>query len=193
MDPTSKSLLQRVQSSADDDSWRRLVELYRPLICGWLRRCHTQEQDADDLAQEVLALLVRELPKFSHSGRTGAFRAWLRSITANRLKTFWRAGRARPAAGAGDFQQMAEQLADSDSDLSRVWDREHDSHVLRRLLELLEAEFEPATLTAFRRTALDGDAPQQVAEELGLSVAAVYIARSRVLRRLREEAEGLID
>jgi RNA polymerase sigma-70 factor (ECF subfamily) len=77
--------------------------------------------------------------------------------------------------------------------LSRLWDDEHDRYVLRRLLELIEPRFEPSTLAAFRRVALDGASPEQAAEELGLSVAAVWLAKSRVLSRLRREAEGLID
>jgi RNA polymerase sigma-70 factor (ECF subfamily) len=194
MQPTSLSLLQRVQGQPDAESWSRLVGLYRPLIHAWLSRYRVQASDADDLAQEVLAVVVRELPHFKHSGQPGSFRAWLRSIAANRMRSFWRAGRCRPAAtGDSDFAQMLEQIEDPESPLSRVWDRQHDEHVLARLLELMEQEFEPATVKAFRRTALDAARAEDVAAELGMSTAAVYIARSRVLRRLRQEAQGLID
>ena len=86
-----------------------------------------------------------------------------------------------------------QQLADPDSDLNRQWDEEHDRYVLDCLLDLVEEEFEPATLQAFRRLALDGASGAEVAEELGLSVSAVYVAKSRVLARVRQEAEGLID
>jgi RNA polymerase sigma-70 factor (ECF subfamily) len=194
MQPTSLSLLHRVQAQADADSWSRLVELYRPLIHAWLSRYHVQASDADDLTQEVLAVLVRELPRFEHSGQAGSFRAWLRTIAANRMRSFWRAGRCRPAAmGDSNFAQMIEQIEDPESPLSQVWDRQHDEHVLARLLELMELEFEPATVKAFRRTALEAATAEDVAAELGMSTAAVYIARSRVLRRLRQEAQGLID
>jgi RNA polymerase sigma-70 factor (ECF subfamily) len=86
-----------------------------------------------------------------------------------------------------------QQIADPDSDLNRQWDEEHDRYVLGCLLDLVGQEFEPATLRAFRRLALEGASGAEVAEELGLSVAAVYMAKSRVLRRIRQEAEGLID
>jgi RNA polymerase sigma-70 factor (ECF subfamily) len=86
-----------------------------------------------------------------------------------------------------------EQIADPDSDLNRQWDEEHDRYVLDCLLDLVEEEFEPMTLQAFRRLALDGAAGAEVAGELGMSVAAVYGAKSRVLARIRQEAEGLID
>src|SRR5262245_11047140 len=194
MQSTSLSLLQRVQGQPDAESWSRLVGLYRPLIHAWLSRYRVQASDADDLVQELLAILVRELPRFRHSGRAGSFRAWLRGIAANRMRSFWRAGRCRPAAtGDSDFAQMVQQIEDPDSPLSQVWDRQHDEHVLARLLEMMELEFEPATVRAFRRTALEAAPVEEVAEELGISAAAVYIARSRVLRRLREEAAGLID
>jgi RNA polymerase sigma-70 factor (ECF subfamily) len=194
MQPTSLSLLQRVQAQPGPDSWSRLVELYRPLIHAWVSRYRVQASDADDLTQEVLAILVRELPHFEHRGQPGSFRAWLRTIAANRMRAFWRAGRCRPAAtGDSDFAEMIAQIEDPESPLSRVWDRQHDEHVLSRLLELMEQEFEASTVQAFRRTAIEAARAEEVAAELGMSLAAVYTARSRVLRRLRQEAEGIID
>ena len=86
-----------------------------------------------------------------------------------------------------------QQVADPESDLNRRWDEEHDRYVIRCLLEMVEQEFEPATVRAFRRLALDGASGAEAALELGLSVSAVYMAKSRVLQRIRQEAEGLID
>lgn len=193
MEDTQKSLLVRA-CGGDESAWRRVAELYRPLIVGWLRRHALAHHDIEDLAQEVLLAVVEHLPEFDHSGRTGAFRAWLRTITVNRTRDFWKASNGRPA-GTGDsgMLAMAQQLADPDSNLSRQWDEEHDQYILRCLLDLMELEFEPVTLRAFRRLALDGAAAATVAKELGLSVGAVYVAKSRVLRRIREEAEGLMD
>jgi RNA polymerase sigma-70 factor (ECF subfamily) len=88
---------------------------------------------------------------------------------------------------------MVQQLEDPESELSRLWDEQHDQYVLRCLLDLMELEFEPTTVQAFQRVALDGAAAEEVGRELGLSVGAVYVAKSRVLKRIREEAEGLID
>jgi RNA polymerase sigma-70 factor, ECF subfamily len=194
MNPTSLSLLQRTRAVSDVGAWKRLVELYQPLIHGWLRRSRVPPQDADDLTQEVLALLVQEIPHFVHNGQTGAFRHWLKTITVNRMRAFWRAGRCRPlATGDSDFLHSLEEIEDAGGEVSRLWDREHDDHVLRRLLELMASEFEPTTLKAFRRVALDEASAEEVATELGLSAGAVYVAKSRVLRRLREEAQGLID
>ena len=97
------------------------------------------------------------------------------------------------ASGGSGATAALQQLADPESDLNRQWDEEHDRYVLGCLLDLVEQEFEPATLQAFRRLALDGASGAEVAEQLGMSVSAVYAAKSRVLQRIRQQAEGLID
>jgi RNA polymerase sigma-70 factor (ECF subfamily) len=191
---TSMSLLDRLRERPDEAAWQRLVDLYSPWVHGWLRRQGVAPADADDLVQDVLGVVVRELPQFQHAQRKGAFRCWLRTITVNRLRGFWRSQQTRPVAtGDSDMERRLEELADPDSDLSRLWDQDHDQHVLRRLLELVEPEFAPATWQAFRRVALEGGRPAAVAADLGLSVNAVLLAKSRVLRRLRQEAQGLVD
>lgn len=191
---TSITLLDGLRLRPDADAWNRLVILYTPLIQGWLRRQGLGHADADDLTQEVLAVLMRELPHFQHDGRTGAFRRWLRLITVHRLRDFWRARQARPqAAGGSDFAKLLDQVEDPNSDLSRLWDREHDQHVARGLLAYLEPHFEPNTWCAFRRTVLDGAKAAAVAAELGISVNAVLLAKSRILHRLRQEMRGFTD
>jgi RNA polymerase sigma-70 factor (ECF subfamily) len=190
MDSTSATLLERLHDRNDAAAWERLVDLYTPLIRSWLRRHGAPEGEADDLAQEVLKAVVCHLPAFRHSGRAGAFRSWLRTIAVNQVRQSWRSGRGRP--GSAGLATALDQLADPASDLSHVWDREHDQHVLRRLLELIEPEFRPATWEAFRRQAVGGEPAEAVAADLGLTVNAVLIAKSRVLSRLRQEAGGLV-
>jgi RNA polymerase sigma-70 factor (ECF subfamily) len=193
MPETSVSLLDRLRDSPDDASWLRLVDLYAPVIQAWLRRQGLQPADADDLAQDVLAVLVRELPGFQHRG-AGAFRSWLRTITVNRLRSFCRTRQSRPdATGDSDFLRRLKELEDPHSELSRLWDQEHEQHVLRRALELIAPEFTQSTWRAFRRVMIEGAAVAAVAAELGLSVNAVFIAKSRVLSRLRTEVRGLIE
>jgi RNA polymerase sigma-70 factor (ECF subfamily) len=191
---TSVSLLDRLRQGPDGDDWRRLVDLYTPLIRGWLRRHGLPPQEADDLVQEVLAVVVRRLPDFRREERTGAFRRWLRTIAVNCVRDFWKRQRTRPrATGDSDFLRVLEQLEDPDSALSRLWDEEHDRHVMQRLLEMIRPQFTAPTWRAFQRVALEGVPPDQVATELGLSVNAVFIAKSRVLCRLHQEGAGLID
>lgn len=194
MAETSLSLLDRLQDSPRNEAWARLVEIYTPLMRAWLKRQGLADADADDLVQEVLTVVLRRVPEFEHNGRTGAFRTWLRTITANCLRDFWRSKRMRPLAGGeGAFDQWLQELADSDSGLSRLWDQEHDQHVTRKLLEMLQPRFTPNTWQAFCRVAIDAQKPEAVAQELGLTVNAVFVAKSRVLAALRQEAAGLID
>jgi RNA polymerase sigma-70 factor (ECF subfamily) len=191
---TSTGLLERVQQHPDAAAWQRLVDMYAPLIRGWLHRGGVTGADADDLTQDVLAVVVRELPHFRHDHRRGAFRCWLRTIALNRLRGFWRTRHEHAqAVGGSALQDLLEQLEDPHSELTRHWNEEHDRHVLRQLQELLEPEFSPATWQAFRRTVLDGQRAAAVAAELGTTVNAVLLAKSRVLRRLREEARGLVE
>jgi RNA polymerase sigma-70 factor (ECF subfamily) len=193
MDETRLSLLFRAQAG-EENAWKDLTDLYRPLIIGWLNSQGVPASDLEDLSQDVLLSVVKNLPTFQHSGRRGAFRSWLRTIICSRTADYWRAVDAGTKASGGSGATAAlQQIADPDSDLNRQWDEEHDRYVLNCLLDLVEEEFEPATLQAFRRLALDGASGAETAEELGLSVAAVYVAKSRVLQRIRQEAEGLID
>jgi RNA polymerase sigma-70 factor (ECF subfamily) len=192
---TSLSLLERLsQPGCDDAAWKRLVNLYTPLIHNWLHRYDVQASDMDDLTQEVLGTVYREMPRFEHNRAPGAFRSWLRTITVNRIRAFWRNRRTRPlAAGNGGIDQRLAELEDPASRLSDLWNLEHDRHVLGRLLELAEPEFAPAIWQAFQRLALEGKHASQVAKELGMTENAVFLAKSRVLRRLRQQARGLVD
>jgi len=191
VDLTSQSLLLRAREGSEQ-AWTQLFDLYRPFIQRWLQRFTTNKDDADDLCQDVLLTVHQQLPGFDHNGQPGAFRSWLRVITTNRARIFQR-GRDRAAAAPGpDFASMAEQLADPNSDLGRVWQKEHDEHVLNSLLQTLGAEFEPATIQVFRRLTLEGVPAAQLAEELGLTIGTIYVLKSRVLHRLREVAQELL-
>jgi RNA polymerase sigma-70 factor (ECF subfamily) len=196
MPDTSTSLLDRIRLQDDGPSWKRLVELYTPLIQGWLRRHGgtIQASDLDDLVQDVLAQVVRGLPDFEHNHRPGAFRSWLRTIAVHRLLAFRRAQKVRfITTGERSIDEELAQLEDPESDLSKRWDLEHDQHVLQRLRELIEPEFNASSWQAFTRTALKGERAALVAAGLGMTVNAVLLAKSRVLRRLREESRGLVD
>jgi RNA polymerase sigma-70 factor (ECF subfamily) len=193
MDETRQSLVRRAQNG-EDTAWKVLTDLYRPLIIGWLNSQGVPPCDLDDLSQDILLTVVKHLPTFQHSGHRGAFRTWLRTIARSRSTDYWRTLDAGAQAPGGSGAAAAlQQIEDPSSDLNRQWDEEHDRYVLDCLLDLVEEEFEPITLQAFRRLALDGVAGAAVAEELGMSVAAAYGAKSRVLQRIRQEAEGLID
>jgi RNA polymerase sigma-70 factor (ECF subfamily) len=192
---TPLSLLDRLCEQPSEEAWRRLDFLYRPLIHRWLLRGdQTLGEEAEDVIQEVMQGLVKELPRFRHNRRKGAFRSYLRQMTLHRLQAFWRSRGKRPLLlqeGSADSQLM--QLEDSASDLSRLWDEEHNQHVMRGLLELLKPEFNPTVWKAFTRQVFDGANPAEVAAELEIKLEAVYLAKSRILKRLRQEGQGLLD
>src|SRR5216683_1718989 len=181
MDETRQSLLLRAQTG-EENAWKDLTELYRPLIIGWLNRQGVPARDLEDLSQDILLSVVKHLPAFQHSGNRGAFRKWLRTIVCSRTADYWRAADPGTQGSGGSGATAALQQIE-----------EPDRYVLNCLLDLVEQEFEPTTLQAFRRLALDGASGAETAQEMGLSVAAVYVAKSRVLQRIRQEAEGLID
>lgn len=191
MNTTSLSLLDRLKHAPPEAAdWRRLQDLYLPLIRHWLTRLPDLHDETDDLTQEVLVVLIRALPAFERQ-RDGSFRSWLRQITVNRMRTFYKTRRKQPQAGA-ETDSLLAQLADPASDLSRQWDQDHDRHVCQQLLAIVRPDFAASTWQAFTRFALEGQAAAQVAAELGMSESAVAQAKFRVLKRLREEAGELL-
>ena len=191
--PTSVSLLDRLMVARSDDSdWNRFHALYLPLIRRWIGRIPGLDHDVDDVSQEVLLVLIREIPRFDRR-REGSFRAWLRRVTANRVRVYRRQRHRQAAAVAGPTEGFLEQIADSNSLLARQFDREHDMHICDAILAAVRSDFTPATWDAFQQFAVEGRPAADVARELGLSVNAVAKAKSRVLNRLRQEAAGLLD
>jgi RNA polymerase sigma-70 factor, ECF subfamily len=193
MNETRQSLLLRAREG-DEGAWADLSRLYKPLICGYLRRQKVPDAEQDDLVQEILLAIVDGLPTFEHSGRRGAFRAWLRAIAYNHSCNYWRSPARRTSTVSDTLaKETLARLEDPDHSLHKFWDEEHDQYVLRCLIDLIELDFEPATVRAFRRVALEGASGAEVAGELGITLAAVYASRSRVLKRLKEVAGGLLD
>ncbi len=191
MEPTSLSLLDRLRRQPTHDDWTRLVALYQPFVERFIRLDATMADDAADICQNVLRKLVENIPDFRRE-RDGSFRAWLRTITVNEVNYYWRRRYRDADLGFGDHSALAEALQDPRSELSRQWDREHASHVLQRLQELVAPEFSLNSWRAFRMRVFEEKSTAEVAEALGISKNAVDIAKSRVLARLRDEAAGLI-
>jgi RNA polymerase sigma-70 factor, ECF subfamily len=188
---TRRSLLLRA-SEGDEAAWQMLSSGYRPFIVYWLTKHSVPQADVDDLTQNVMLSVVRHLKAFEHSGRTGAFRCWLRTITINETVDYRKSSQRRFLAT--DFLQsssIAPSLSDSRNHLEAEWDAEHERFVLRSVMALMEMEFEYMTLAAFRGACLEGRSALEVAESLGISIGAVYTAKSRVLQRIRKVIEDL--
>lgn len=161
--------------------WEQFVDRYSPLLHYWARRLGLQIQDAADLVQDVFMLLVQKLPRFDYQpGRS--FRGWMRAILMNR----WRDQRQRVAAIPLDSIELA-----APPDAETLEEREFRYYVVGRALRLMEADFDPTTCQACWETVVCSRSGADVAAELGLSVDAVYMAKSRVLNRLREDLKDL--
>jgi RNA polymerase sigma-70 factor, ECF subfamily len=190
---TSVSLLDRLKAAGPDASdWNRLHGVYLPLIERWLGRVPGLGAESADLAQEVLVVVFRELPRFERQ-RQGSFRAWLRQVTVNRIRTYRRQRHRRPVAGLDPAASFLDRLANPNDDLAREWDQDHDKHVVQKLLAIVQPDFNRTTWAAFQRFGIEGLPAAKVAEELGLSINAVVHAKSRVLKRLREEAGDILE
>jgi RNA polymerase sigma-70 factor (ECF subfamily) len=192
----SSTLLVRLRDH-DPDAWRRLTHVFGPLVYGWCRGAGLAAPDAADVTQDIFRSVAAGLPRFRRDRPGDSFRGWLATISQNRIRDhFRRTKREAPAHGGTDFLQQMHNVPDqeiaSHLDGSAATDPESRG-IVRRALELVRAEFEPTTWTAFWRTTVDGAVPADAAAELGVSVNAVYKAKSRVLRRLRDELDGLLD
>ena len=180
---TPRSLLERLRSRGDEQAWNRFVELYTPFILHCVRRVGVSASDAADLVQDVFALLMTKLPGFQYD-RSRSFAAWLRVITRNKCRDYLR--RRRPEAAL-----PADPAAPDDADL--FTEDEYRRFIAQRALRLMQAEFQDTTWRACWENVVEGRPAAEVAERLGISLNAVYVAKSRVLSRLREELEHLLE
>lgn len=184
---TPASLLERLRKPDQEQAWRRFVELYSPLLYHWAQRTGYSDAEAADLVQEVLAILVRKLPEFSYDG-SRSFRAWLRVVAQN----CWRNLRRRASLPLGaDAPDLNCVPATEEED--PFWEVEYRKQLVGRALELMRADFQATTWQACWKIVVDEQPAADVAKELGISLGAAYMAKSRVLSRLRQELEGLID
>lgn len=187
MHTTPPTLLDRLRRSPDEAAWRRLVHLYTPLLFTWARKAGEKEHDAADLIQDVFTTLVQILPSFQYD-RGSSFRGWLRTVTLNKLRD--RKRRLALARNVPMDQVPEPSLPDA---AETFWEKEYHRELARRALELMQAEFTPNTWKACLENVMNGRPSEEVARELGISENAVYIAKCRVLRRLRQELAGLVD
>jgi RNA polymerase sigma-70 factor, ECF subfamily len=183
MQTTSVSLLERLRQPADQLAWTRFVDLYTPLLLQWARRAGLQESDAADLIQDVFQLLLRKLPEFAYDQQK-SFRGWLRTVLLNQWRTRLRRRTEQPLDEAGAVEPAGED---------GLAEEEYRNYLVGRALQIMQRDFQPATWQACWEHVGRGRPAAEVAAELGLTVKAVYLAKARVLRRLRQELDGLCD
>lgn len=189
---TSSSLLDRIKNQ-DQDAWRRLVHLYSPLVYSWCRRAGLQEADAADVGQDVFRKVAESIASFHHDQPGDSFRGWLRTITRTRVVDHQRRqGRTVPALGGSDAQALLAEFPDRPED--SVATDEEDRHLLhRRAVDLVLENCREETRQAFWRVVVAGQPAAEVAQALGMTVNAVYVAKSHILRKIREEFAQIVD
>ena len=188
--PTSLTLLQGLRAG-DQDAWKRLLHLYTPLVRAWCQHQGVVGADADDVVQEVFQAVVTGLAEFQRDRPGDTFRGWLRGITRHKLLDVFRGRSSQPQAQGGTAAgQRMQQVPQPEVTLPEETPQQV-ADLYQRALELVTSEFEPNTWRAFWRTAVDGQSSAEVAAELGISVPAVRMAKSRVLHRLRQELGDL--
>jgi RNA polymerase sigma-70 factor (ECF subfamily) len=187
MSTTPISLLERLRQPMDQAAWNRFVELYTPLLFYWARRLGLDADAAADLVQDVFVVLVRKLPEFVYDRRK-SFRGFLRKVLHNKAHEHHRRARLPMAVGPEALAGVA--VADP---AEAEEEAEYRREVVRRTLRLLQPEFPPQVWLAYQDYVIHGKPVAVVAAELGVSTNAVYLAKSRVLKRLRQELDGLLD
>ncbi len=188
---TRPSLLLRLRDSRDADAWRIFVETYTPLVYAYCRGRGLQASDVADVTQEVMAQVTRSISDFSYDPGRGRFRDWLGTITRTKLLRFLsRDGRAGKAGDAAT-EELMRQVEDPESDT--LWIEGFRARVLEVAMRRSRPDFEEATWAMFERSWIQGQTAPVVARELGVPIDAVYVAKSRVLKRLREEVVMLAE
>jgi RNA polymerase sigma-70 factor (ECF subfamily) len=181
-------LLKRVQAS-DPAAWQVFAQVYGPVVYSWVRQSGLQEADASDVVQETFRTLVTRIGTFRKANPGDSLRGGLWTITRNKIRDHFRhqAGRAQTVGGT-DHRLLLEAIPDAPPDeSSRTGPSASENYLHHHLLQTLQAEFEPRTWQAFWDVAVQGRRPADVANDLQMSIGAVYMAKSRVLKRLRQE------
>jgi len=187
---THPSLLLRLRDDRDSDSWSQFMALYSPLIRGFLHKRGLQDADAADLTQEVLGRVASAIKEFQYDPERGTFRGWLFTIVENCVRQF--SAQQRPGRrGSGDTRILRALAEHPAHDLQEEWDQQYARHLLERAAYDVRGDFQESTWRAFWATAIEGQAPKDVAAELHISVASVYMAKHRITERLRQQIRYL--
>lgn len=191
---TRVTLLARIKDGRDTDAWREFVQLYGPVVYRFARNRGLQDADAADLMQDVLRSVARNAHRMDYDPQRGTFRGWLYTVTRNKIYNFLSSQRNRPR-GSGDtdaYERLDATPARDDDGPDADWEKEYQRELSARAMEIVKSEFQPNTWAAFWQTAVEGKAAAEVGEHLNMSPGAVYVAKSRVLARLRDEVQKMM-
>jgi RNA polymerase sigma-70 factor (ECF subfamily) len=190
---TRITLLARIKNADDVSAWGEFAKLYGPVVYGFARKRGLQDADAADVVQDVLRSVARNAERMDYDPERGTFRGWLYTVARNKIYNFLTATKRR-VRGAGDVnsQERLESIADPDDDADHQWELEYQRRLSAKAMDRIKHEFQPNTWQAFWGTAVEGRSATDVGKQLKLSAGAVYVAKSRVLARLRDEVKQLI-
>lgn len=190
MQTTSLTLLDRIREPSDDAAWNRFVSLYSPLLFAFARRAGMNDNDSADVVQDVFLILMAELPRFEYDATRKNFRGWLKTITVNKCRE--RQRRRVLAAGSGGSESGLSGIVD-DATVEAFWEAEYQQHLIAQALRLIQTDFEPKTWQAAWLALTTDRTAADIGQELGLAEASVWVAKGRVLRKLRQEMAGMWD
>ena len=189
---TRPSLLVRLRDAHDELAWSQFVEIYAPLVYGFARKHGLQDADAADVTQDVLRSVATAAKKLEYDPERGSFRGWLFTVVRNRLRDFW-ASQARQCQGSGD-PEMNRRLQELPApEENQEWEQEYEQQLFHWAATQVRADFQDSTWQAFWQTAVEGKSGKAVAKALGMTVAAVYLAKARVITRLKEQIQQVHD
>jgi RNA polymerase sigma-70 factor (ECF subfamily) len=188
---TRASLLVQLRDGGNHAAWQEFIRLYGPVVYGFARKRGLQDADAADLMQEVMRSVSAAIGRLDYDRNQGTFRGWLFTIARNKVFNFLSARRIRPQ-GTGDSttNRLLEEHADED-DGSQAWETEYQRRLAALAMERVKGEFQETTWRAFWLTAVEARPVAEISRHVGLSPGAIYVAKSRVLARLKEEVESM--
>ena len=189
--PTRASLLLRLRDRRDEAAWTEFIDLYAPLVYGYARKQGLQDADAADLTQEVLGAISGAVDRLEYDPARGAFRNWLFTIVRRKLINWRAAFNCRPQASGDEAAHRLMDQCPAPAEEEAEWDTEWEERVFAWACAQVRRDVTETTWQAFWRTAIDDQPGKQVAGDLGLTVTAVYRARSRVLARLKELVQSV--
>jgi RNA polymerase sigma-70 factor (ECF subfamily) len=191
---TRHSLLVRLQRGVDQEAWQEFVKIYRPVILRMARHKGLQHADAEDLAQQVLLSVAAAIGQWRPDAERAKFRTWLARVAHNRMiNMLARGNRADRGSGDTDVKEQLDQQPTGEGPDSRLLALEFRRQVFRWAAEKIESEFHVSTWQAFWRTTVERQSIEEVARQQSMSPGAVYAARSRVMRRLKEQVKQFDD
>jgi len=184
MNTTRMDMLSEL-AKKDPAAWVYLNDVYGPSMLNWLLHYGIPHNEAEDLIQEVFILVSNKISDFEHNGRLGAFRAWLKAITINAARNHFRKSAASKKPHTNGFEEMLDALEDPASSFTRAFNIEHDHVVIKSLLQQVSSQVESPTLALFTYHVLDENTAAETAKEFNVNLGNVYVAKSRVMRKLR--------